>query len=135
MVEAILDCFFMCRVVLMCHVVSLVLELGVLTVMFMSVASNARKPQGVQRSNSGEQVALMVVSLCTTLATFTLTMIGAGSALAGLRVVSIRISARVSAAGARMLCTRAATVEAVAVPMEINSTTTTTAMEDAGVEG
>ena len=88
----------------MCHVVSLVLELGVLTVIFLTLASNARKPQEAQRSNSGEQVALMVVSLCTTLASFTLTMIGAGSALAGLRVVATRISARVSAAVVRGCC-------------------------------
>ena len=83
----------MCRWVYTCHVLSLVLELAVMAVMFLNVASHSRNThKELDQHASGDQIAIMVLSLCITLATFVLTMIGAGSALAGLRVVAMHIS-------------------------------------------
>ena len=91
----------------------------------LHLASNAREPQHGQCANSGEQTALVVVSLCATLATFALTMVGAGSVLAGLRVVATRISA----AGATVARARGASVaghasQAVTVLIESKCTET-----------
>ena len=82
----------LCRWVFVCHVLSLVLELAGMAVMFLEIASRAKHPHKGEGSSRADHIAIMVVSLCTTLATFVLTMLGAGSSLARLRVVAKRIS-------------------------------------------
>lgn len=73
---------------------SLVLGLAVMGVMCLNLASNAKHPhEQLDERSRTDQTAIMVVSLCATLATFVLTMIGAGSALARMCVLAMRISA------------------------------------------
>lgn len=67
-----------------------------MAVVSVNLISSSKNPdvQGhaqEQCRNNG-QIAIMVVSLSTTLGTFMLTMIGAGSSLAGLQIVANRIS-------------------------------------------
>ena len=111
-VTAVSSSAWRCRWVLRGHVLSLLLELSVMVVMCLNLASNAKHPhEQLDEDSRTDQTAIMVVSLCTTLATFVLTMIGAGSALTGLRVVAKRISTagrnmRISAAGNRIAHSR-----------------------------
>jgi hypothetical protein len=58
---------------------------------FLRVASERKYSQAGSKKQK-EQLAVMVASICITLVTFCLTLSGAGSALAGARVVVARVS-------------------------------------------
>ena len=79
------------------HVVNMANELGVIAASMVNLFSERRHPQ-YGSDNHQEQLSIMFVSIATTVMAFALTVLGAGSALSGCKVVA----ARVSAAGAKV---------------------------------
>ena len=72
------------------HVLNFVCEVGVITVSIINLFSERQHPDHGSE-NHQEQLTIMLVSICTTLIAFLLTMIGAGSSLAGLKVLAARV--------------------------------------------
>ena len=79
------------------HVVNMANELGVIAASMVNLFSKRQHPD-YGSDDQQEQLSIMLVSIATTIMAFALTVVGAGSALAGLKVVA----ARVSAAGAKV---------------------------------
>ena len=88
------------------HVVSLVFEMGIVAVTLASLLSSMRHPDRDPTDKEPKtEVVGTVVSLVSTLATFSLTMIGAGDAVQGLKAIGRRISTvgrHISTAGRRV---------------------------------
>lgn len=85
------------------HVVSLVFEMGIVAVTLASLLSSMRHPDRDPTDKEPKtEVVGTVVSLVSTLATFSLTMIGAGDAVQGLKAISLRIKGQhITAEGRR----------------------------------
>ena len=74
------------------HTLNMCAELGVIAVSMVNLFSERQHP-GHDSSGHQQQFSVMLVSIITTVGTFTLTMIGAGCALAGFKAVATRVSA------------------------------------------
>ena len=94
------------------HALNFVCELGVITVSIINLFSERQHPDYGSDMHL-EQFMVMLVSIATTLIAFLLTMIGAGSSLAGLKVVA----AGVREAGARRRSARQSAVGNCVVPI------------------
>lgn len=104
-----------CRYILGLHVLNLIFELGVVSVTFLNLFSQRLNPMRESQRHQ-EQLSVMLVSLVTTLLTFGLTLVGAGSSLAGLR----EVVARVSQSGTRFVAGRRSLAGNRVVPMNGN---------------
>ena len=94
------------------HALNLVCELGVITASIINLFSERQHPDHGSDMHQ-EQLSIMLVSIATAVAAFLLTVIGAGSSLAGLKVVA----ARVSEAGARRRSARQSAAGNCVVPI------------------
>ena len=79
-----------CRLVLCLHALNLSNELGSVAVSMLNLFSERQNPNYGSAKHQ-EQLSIMLVSIATTVLTFVLTVVGAGSALAGCKVVAARV--------------------------------------------
>lgn len=97
-------------------------ELGVIAVSMLNLFSERQHPEYGSKSHE-EQLYIMLLSLGTTIAAFLLTVIGAGSTLAGLKAVAARISeSGAKAAGLRRSAggSQVVPLNALAIPQQVN---------------
>lgn len=83
------------------NTVSMICELGVVAVTLLQLLStrDEHEPSGSESESQSEAMGTVIASLASTLAVFLLTLIGAGSAASGAKLVV----SRASAAGASLL--------------------------------